>query len=102
MAIASSTQTDEAHEAEVAAQAEIAADVEAAEAPVVNEQPEALPVEERKVKLVPTDAITTYPASVSLVGLEEEIVFTGPSDSAEVSPEVAEQVAYVPGVEVAE
>lgn len=65
---------------------------EAAE-PVVEEAP--------KVKLRSKN-VEEYPVSVSVVGAEEELVFESESTTIEVAPEVAEQIAYSPVVEVVE
>lgn len=47
------------------------------------------------------DAELDYPIAVSVVGAEDDLIFTGPSDTVEVAPQVAEQVTYSPAVEVA-
>lgn len=54
------------------------------------------------VTLVPaSDVDINYPLRVSLVGLEDEIVFEDADGSAQVTPPVAEQVRYLDNVEVA-
>lgn len=105
MASAPSTQTDEAHADEVAKQAEIAAEVDAAaasETSIVEPDPNPAPTpEEQLVTIrVKEDVEVDYPVAVSVVG-SEDLVFTGPSDTTQVTPEVAEQVTYSPVVEVA-
>lgn len=68
--------------------------------PPVDPAPEVeSPVEQPKVTVVPTDA-ATYPLRVSLVGLEDELVFESASDSFEVDAAVGEQVTFLPSVEV--
>ena len=47
------------------------------------------------------DAELDYPIAVSVVGAEDDLIFTGPSDTVEVPAPVAEQVTYSPAVEVA-
>lgn len=103
MATATSTQPDEAHEVEVAKQEEIAAEVEATEAPAVEPDPEPeAPAEQALVTLQPKpDAELDFPIAVSAVGAEDDLIFTGPSDTVEVEAHVAEQITYSPAVEVA-
>lgn len=47
------------------------------------------------------DAELEFPIAVSVVGAEEDLVFTGPEDTVEVPAPVAEQITYSPAVEVA-
>ena len=108
MATALSTQTDEAHEAEVAKQAEIAAEILGAEGEeetpeeevpvseeeVVNPEPEPIVIQLKE------DVEIEYPLSISLVG-SDDLVFSGPDDVVEVPPSVAEQLTYSPDVEAA-
>lgn len=108
MATAPSTQTDEAHEAEVAKQAEIAAEVDAAAAAsekTVEETPQEEVPAAPEVQLVTiqpkADVEFEFPIAVSVVG-SDDLIFTGPSDTVQVKPEVAEQITYSPAVEVAE
>lgn len=110
MANPSRTQPDAEHEAEAAQQAEIAADVSPASETVVTTEPTppdiaGTPAEEppvvKEVTLVPTDKVEEYPVIVSLVGLEEDIIFEDATASAEVTPAVAEQVRYLANVGVA-
>jgi hypothetical protein len=89
--------TDAEHEAEAAQQAEIAAAVEPV-APVAD-KPSPVAPEADKVKLRSKN-VDVYPLSVSVVGVEDELVFENESATVEVSPEVAEQVTYLPNVEV--
>lgn len=99
MSPAPTTPTD-SHEEEVAKQLEIAENIEA-DGPIVDEAP-AEP-EQQLVTLQPkADAKLDFPISVSVVGVEDDLVFVGPSDTVEVEPQVAEQITYSPSVEVAE
>ena len=70
--------------------------MKAADAPKTAPAPE----EATKVKLKPSDAVESYPLTVSAVGAED-IVFESASSTVSVAPEVAEQVKYLPTVEVA-
>lgn len=103
MASTPTAPTDAEHEAEAAKQAEIAAAVEP-QAPVVDETsaPEAPIVEEPDPVKLRSKNVDEYPLSVSVVGVEDELVFESASSTVEVSPEVAEQITYSPVVEVAE
>lgn len=47
------------------------------------------------------EAVDEYPLSVSVVGPEEELVFENADTTIEVAPQVAEQITYLPNVEVA-
>jgi hypothetical protein len=103
------TPTDEAHEAEVAQQTKIAEELQEtdqvpADAVPDNPEADAAPVTEEAPKVtlrsIP-DAVEEYPLSVSVVGVDEELVFDGADSTIEVSPQVAEQVTYLPNVEVA-
>lgn len=100
---------------EKAKQEEIAAEVEAAPGdgvvtkvdttdptPPVDPAPEPeAPVEQPTATLVPTGE-ATFPLRVSLVGLEDELVFESADDQKDVPLAVAEQVTYLPSVTVAE
>lgn len=96
MSPAASTPTDAEHKAEVEKQEEIAAEVAAAEA----ESAPAPEVEEVPLVKLGSVNVDEYPLSVSAVGLDEELVFDNSSSTVEVTPEVAEQVTYLPTVEV--
>lgn len=107
MAVTPSRSADEAHEAEVEQQTKIAeeldetqqvpaaavpTDPEAEEAPVTEEAP--------KVTLRTIEGtVEDYPLTVSVVGTDD-LVFEDESTTVEVDPEVAEQVTYLPNVEV--
>lgn len=82
----------------MATQAAIAEEVQAATASkTVEEEPEPT------VTLRPkADVELDFPIAVSVVGAEDDLVFSGPSDTVAVKPEVAEQITYSPAVEVAE
>lgn len=59
-------------------------------------------VEVPLIKLQPKqDVELDYPIAVSVVGAEDDLIFTGPSDTIEVPAPVAEQITYSPAVEVA-
>lgn len=96
---AAPTTTDAEHEREVATQADIEAAI-ATDAPVVETTEGDAPEEVAKVTLRSKN-VDTYPVSVSVVGSEDELVFTDPDSTVEVDPSVAEQVVYSPVVEVA-
>lgn len=108
MAPAPSTQIDKVHDAKVEEQAKIAADVDAPQETVVEPQSTITDASEDAVDPRPLvtiqpkeDVAIDYPLSVSVVG-SDDLVFSGPSDTVEVSPQVAEQITYSPSVEVAE
>lgn len=62
---------------------------------------EAVVEEAPKVTLRPKN-VDEYPLSVSVVGVEDELIFENESSTVEVSPEVAAQIEFSPVVEVAE
>jgi hypothetical protein len=93
--------SEDEHATELEQQKAIAKNI-ADEQPVQVVAPPEADVGQPKVTLVPTEAVNEYPIRVSLVGLDEEIVFESASDSAEVSPPVAEQVRFLDTVAVAE
>lgn len=80
------------HDAEAAQQAEIEAQI----APIVDS---ASADKTDTVSLKPTDVVESYPLSISAVG-SDDIVFNSASDTVPVTPAVAEQVKYLPTVEV--
>jgi hypothetical protein len=92
------TRADAEHDAEVAKQAEIEAAVEP-EAPVPGSPSEV--VEEQELITLRSVNVNEYPLTVSVVG-SEPLEFASESATVQVTPEVAEQIAYSPVVEVAE
>jgi len=107
MADSPTARLDAEHDAEVAKQAEIAAAVEQAaagetsNAPVVDETSDAPIADTRPQVTLRSVNVEQYPLTVTLVG-SEPLVFESESAIVEVTPEVAEQIAYSPVVEVAE
>jgi hypothetical protein len=92
------TRPDAEHDAEVAKQAEIEAAV-APEAPVPVSPSEV--VEEQELITLRSVSVDEYPLTVTVVG-SEPLEFANEGVTVEVPPEVAEQLAYSPVVEVAE
>lgn len=84
-------QTDAAHEAEVAQQEKIAQEVAVAPEAAVSSE------EVNKVTLKPSDAVESYPLTVTVPG--EELVFESESATVSVAPTIAEHVVYLPTVE---
>lgn len=84
------------HDAEVAEQEKIAANLQETAQETPNEA--AVQQEQPVVTLRPVD-VDSYPLRVVVTGAE--LTFESESDTVEVEPQVAEQVAYLPNVEVA-
>lgn len=93
-----------AKDAPKASTAPVETSTQTAGAPAVDspkEAPAAAAVEEApKVKLRSKN-VEQYPLTVSVVG-SDDLVFESESTTVEVAPQVAEQIAYSPVVEVAE
>ena len=93
--------SDAEHDAEVATQAEIAAAVEPDNAPAASETsdaPIADPVAQVTIRSV---NVEEYPLTVTVPNAEP-LVFENERATVDVDPEVAEQIAYSPVVEVVE
>ncbi len=95
--------TADEHAREVDQQEQIALEIEAAETQAVSDADEAPVVEpapEQALVTLRSKNVEHYPLSVSVVGAE--LVFEDAAATVDVSPEVAEQIAYSPVVEVVE
>lgn len=82
------------HDVEVATQLEIEAEVKAPKP-----QKDAAKAKRKTVKLT-HEGGKEYPVRVSVVGAPKGLVFKSQGDTVEVTPEVAEQVKYLPKVSV--
>lgn len=95
------TRPDVEHEAEAAKQAEISAAI-VDNTPAVDAAPSEDVEQAPKVTLRAVD-VEHYPLTVSVVGAGEDgLVFADEDSRIDVLPAVAEQVAYMPNVEVVE
>lgn len=105
MSPAPQTPSDSEHAREKAEQEKIAAQI-VSDAPVKSDPqvagtPAEAPEPQPTVKLRPVaDAVEHFPLSVSVVGPEDELVFDSADSTVDVPPHVAEQVTYLPNVEV--
>lgn len=92
------------HDAEVKEQAAIEAEVKAAEAGPSKPQQDAVKAQAKAARAKVTLKHTggeDYPVTVEVVGAPDGLVFDQDGATVEVDPEVAEQVKYLPKVEVA-
>lgn len=100
---------DAEHEAQAAEQAQIESQVTTDPTPPVDpppvvEEPTDVPpevvVEQEQTATIKSVNVTDYPIHVGLAGAPEEYTFTDESTTFDVPLAVAEQVTYVPYVEV--